>query len=161
MADKILSRRRGFVRADVTRTITSVNQSLETASRNEKLTLIARLDTLKSDLRDLDRVIFDKMTAADATDEQSQEEYNRCAAYEENIFAAIHSIKSTFGSSETRTGTENPPNGGSNSLPITKVKIPQMPLPTYSHQKGEDLTCLLYTSPSPRDKRQSRMPSSA
>ena len=26
---------------------------------------------------------------------------------------------------------------------------------------GGDLTCLLYTSPSPRDKRQSRMPSSA
>ena len=28
-------------------------------------------------------------------------------------------------------------------------------------QKGTDLGCLLYTSPSPRDKRQSRMPSSA
>ena len=28
-------------------------------------------------------------------------------------------------------------------------------------QKGENLFCLLYTSPSPRDKRQSRMPSSA
>ena len=27
--------------------------------------------------------------------------------------------------------------------------------------KGEPGTCLLYTSPSPRDKRQSRMPSSA
>ena len=26
---------------------------------------------------------------------------------------------------------------------------------------GQDSTCLLYTSPSPRDKRQSRMPSSA
>ena len=26
---------------------------------------------------------------------------------------------------------------------------------------GENTTCLLYTSPSPRDKRQSRMPSSA
>ena len=27
--------------------------------------------------------------------------------------------------------------------------------------RGDDETCLLYTSPSPRDKRQSRMPSSA
>ena len=26
---------------------------------------------------------------------------------------------------------------------------------------GRDMSCLLYTSPSPRDKRQSRMPSSA
>ena len=30
----------------------------------------------------------------------------------------------------------------------------------FAPEKGED-TCLLYTSPSPRDKRQSRMPSSA
>ena len=28
-------------------------------------------------------------------------------------------------------------------------------------EDAEDATCLLYTSPSPRDKRQSRMPSSA
>ena len=30
-----------------------------------------------------------------------------------------------------------------------------------SSEKAPDLGCLLYTSPSPRDKRQSRMPSSA
>ena len=30
-----------------------------------------------------------------------------------------------------------------------------------SWDKALDITCLLYTSPSPRDKRQSRMPSSA
>ena len=30
-----------------------------------------------------------------------------------------------------------------------------------SHEIGESYSCLLYTSPSPRDKRQSRMPSSA
>ena len=29
------------------------------------------------------------------------------------------------------------------------------------HAKGQVANCLLYTSPSPRDKRQSRMPSSA
>ena len=31
----------------------------------------------------------------------------------------------------------------------------------YTSDGGVDWTCLLYTSPSPRDKRQSRMPSSA
>ena len=30
-----------------------------------------------------------------------------------------------------------------------------------SGAQAQQLTCLLYTSPSPRDKRQSRMPSSA
>ena len=32
---------------------------------------------------------------------------------------------------------------------------------TTTHDAGHTVTCLLYTSPSPRDKRQSRMPSSA
>ena len=32
---------------------------------------------------------------------------------------------------------------------------------TLTLSAGHDITCLLYTSPSPRDKRQSRMPSSA
>ena len=32
---------------------------------------------------------------------------------------------------------------------------------SFYHPKGSPLDCLLYTSPSPRDKRQSRMPSSA
>ena len=31
----------------------------------------------------------------------------------------------------------------------------------YTAADGEEYVCLLYTSPSPRDKRQSRMPSSA
>ena len=32
---------------------------------------------------------------------------------------------------------------------------------TYENEHEQVYTCLLYTSPSPRDKRQSRMPSSA
>ena len=34
-------------------------------------------------------------------------------------------------------------------------------LNSFVNNKGEYYHCLLYTSPSPRDKRQSRMPSSA
>ena len=40
-------------------------------------------------------------------------------------------------------------------LAIESLVIDQAPL------SPEDYSCLLYTSPSPRDKRQSRMPSSA
>ena len=42
--------------------------------------------------------------------------------------------------------------------------IPQVLVPyelVAEMRKGKKRTCLLYTSPSPRDKRQSRMPSSA
>ena len=34
-------------------------------------------------------------------------------------------------------------------------------VPLQRNNEGQIITCLLYTSPSPRDKRQSRMPSSA
>ena len=38
-----------------------------------------------------------------------------------------------------------------------EVEVPYGPI----DPKASDMDCLLYTSPSPRDKRQSRMPSSA
>ena len=41
------------------------------------------------------------------------------------------------------------------------VMIPKKKRPSVSELRPIALTCLLYTSPSPRDKRQSRMPSSA
>ena len=43
---------------------------------------------------------------------------------------------------------------------FSKDKI-TMALPSKTGQVGDYMACLLYTSPSPRDKRQSRMPSSA
>ena len=50
-----------------------------------------------------------------------------------------------------------------------QVTVPEVPVPEHRHLRGVERRgcrrgyrrCLLYTSPSPRDKRQSRMPSSA
>ena len=45
---------------------------------------------------------------------------------------------------------------------VLKVNtIPTIQQTSYTICRGETYPCLLYTSPSPRDKRQSRMPSSA
>ena len=47
-------------------------------------------------------------------------------------------------------------------LPVTRQREKtEYRTEPYSEQYEETYTCLLYTSPSPRDKRQSRMPSSA
>ena len=40
-------------------------------------------------------------------------------------------------------------------------KLETVKILTYYHVKEDSLTCLLYTSPSPRDRQKSRMPSSA
>ena len=45
----------------------------------------------------------------------------------------------------------------SDSLPIYEPGLKEV----VEEARGRNLHCLLYTSPSPRDKRQSRMPSSA
>ena len=42
-----------------------------------------------------------------------------------------------------------------------ELKTKAIPIPGYSEVLVKIDACLLYTSPSPRDKRQSRMPSSA
>ena len=52
----------------------------------------------------------------------------------------------------------------SKEIPSDSLQNPSDPDATYSGHKGQGFqvqVCLLYTSPSPRDKRQSRMPSSA
>ena len=42
-----------------------------------------------------------------------------------------------------------------------RLRIPNKGVPYYNHYGSGDLICLLYTSPSPRDRTRSRMPSSA
>ena len=68
-----------------------------------------------------------------------------------NAVRAIINVQTNEGNGWTTRGTygygNNPPATGS----ATNVYV----------DEALDLTCLLYTSPSPRDKRQSRMPSSA
>ena len=44
--------------------------------------------------------------------------------------------------------------------PLIQLKVANREMPPYAYDHGIGI-CLLYTSPSPRDKRQSRMPSSA
>ena len=44
---------------------------------------------------------------------------------------------------------------------VAKVKTFEASISSLSNDQLREKTCLLYTSPSPRDKRQSRMPSSA
>ena len=47
------------------------------------------------------------------------------------------------------------------TMPNTSPIIDNVSIVDFLKRRGRDKSCLLYTSPSPRDKRQSRMPSSA
>ena len=51
--------------------------------------------------------------------------------------------------------------GSTGSKYITKKKTPYITKKSDSSSSGQSWICLLYTSPSPRDRQKSRMPSSA
>ena len=48
-----------------------------------------------------------------------------------------------------------------NNLLVSKAQLHELGIEYFETDRGGDITCLLYTSPSPRDQRGSRMPSSA
>ena len=50
---------------------------------------------------------------------------------------------------------------GRGATTTTRAALPKTVITTVVADDMKDAVCLLYTSPSPRDKRQSRMPSSA
>ena len=80
------------------------------------------------------------------------------------LFTEAHCVAPACRPSRTAIFTgKTPPRTGawSNRSPdVIADQIPERLLPGYFSQHGYD-TCLLYTSPSPRDQRGSRMPSSA
>ena len=51
--------------------------------------------------------------------------------------------------------------GDINNLLVSKNILNENNIEFFETDRGGDITCLLYTSPSPRDKHRSRMPSSA
>ena len=69
--------------------------------------------------------------------------------------AGIATIVSGFSNDVGESGTTD-----SIQVILTSEPVSEVVLSVVSSDTGE-VTCLLYTSPSPRDKRQSRMPSSA
>ena len=67
------------------------------------------------------------------------------------------SDKNTQQSRRRKPGTEENEDLENQSDDDKKIKKPKPP----RYNLTQNMFCLLYTSPSPRDKRQSRMPSSA
>ena len=67
------------------------------------------------------------------------------------VHAQVTSQSKLFSTSATKFGAE----------PNTQVSLVDAAFPGMLPVINEYCVCLLYTSPSPRDKRQSRMPSSA
>ena len=70
----------------------------------------------------------------------------------------IHDIQTGLDEEEEGAGTEG---GLAMAMPVFSLGSLQDSLPSITNKKQKVEICLLYTSPSPRDKRQSRMPSSA
>lgn len=138
-----LIERRRLKRTDATRTINRAMHNLDSQTREETKLFISRIDILRNDLRDLDGRIFESKFASGVTEEESDAEYNNCTAYEENMISAMLRLRAKL---ETSGNAGNGESVGGNSSEdnnrtiVNKISIPQLPLPTYGHTEGEDLT---------------------
>ena len=77
---------------------------------------------------------------------------------------AIKSSLEGLGNEEVRARVVYSAAGGISESDVHQAKTAGAPIIAFNvraNRQAKDLACLLYTSPSPRDKRQSRMPSSA
>ena len=80
---------------------------------------------------------------------------------EEELSALAEEIRSEIVAVIDRTGGHIGSNLGVVELTIALHRVFDSPNDTILWDTGHQCYCLLYTSPSPRDKRHSRMPSSA
>ena len=90
---------------------------------------------------------------------------------QDNIVVVVYTDTGIFGVGETDTGpwiaksVIESPGSHSMALGIKDLLIGEDPLETsalwHKMYVGTCMSCLLYTSPSPRDRQKSRMPSSA
>ena len=92
-----------------------------------------------------------------------------------NLLAQLNALGapdlSTLSPQEARKLSFTPPPEDDNLEPVPVASVTDRSIPSSASQTKDDYAgeipiriykpCLLYTSPSPRDKRQSRMPSSA
>ena len=76
---------------------------------------------------------------------------------EENYLKAIFKLSDDEQNSVSTSAISNSMNTSAASVTDMLKRLSEKGFINYAKYKG----CLLYTSPSPRDKRQSRMPSSA
>ena len=78
------------------------------------------------------------------------------------LAAALFALTACTSAAETATAAEPATTPETTTEPTSKPAAAETgPLYTYSHRYAQDVVCLLYTSPSPRDRQKSRMPSSA
>ena len=135
---KFLNNSRKYVRGEVTRSCNKVKNEIDGYSHQQALDGVKLLDDIHAKL---DRA--NEHVARGAwkyfNEDRVQEELAKCTKYDTDIFECkclLEAKSRGFVVNSTNNGSQ--PNSDSHRLP-NRLKLPQLPLPSYSHADSEDL----------------------
>lgn len=134
MSEKYAKQMRKYMRSEITKTFNSINTSLDSYSNEEKRQCIVRLKGLQTDIKDCNQKVLAQLFDEDASDAQTEQEYNSCTEYDKKLIASLSLLESSLSNSQDHS------NPCKNHL-----KLPELPLPEYGHREGEDLASFFTT----------------
>ena len=126
---------RKYMRAEVTRLFNSVTSSLSSYTKEDKLQVIARLQSLQKDLKAYDLKVAAHLFEEGTDKSLIEKEYDDSAEYDNKIISAITRLNSSI--SDSSVGTSD--GTGTCNIHHKQLKLPELPLPEYGHREGEDL----------------------
>lgn len=138
-----LTRSRGYLRGRVTKLCDKVSVGVGNFTTTDKLTALSNLESWRLELKKLDDYICADMWKSEGDEAKLDEQWDKCELYEQKIVNSLALLKqSTVVSTEHPAPLESivvdhvPPR-------INKLKLPEIPLPTYRNAHDESLSNFL------------------
>lgn len=132
-----LTKYRQYVRQRVTKVHNNVTSRLETISEDDRVMYIDRLESLKLEIKDLDKKLIDRYLEQGISDKDLDDRINDDEVYERRIVVSLSNLRKA--GSPVLTGSN------AYSAPRTeKLKLPEVPLPEFSNAKFQSLEKFFY-----------------
>ena len=133
-----LVRARGHIRTKVTKHCNLVSDELSDLTEHKRRTYLDKLESLKRELSDADKIIFQLQAESVATPEDFLRFSDERELYQDKIADALGSLSSHDTRNSTMNFSNNLFSNDSPTLESNKLKLPQVPLPEFSNHKSQN-----------------------
>lgn len=134
-----LIQKRGHTRTQITKLHLKVTEQLANLSRLDRSTCLNKFERLDNEIQQQNRDIGALLWARDKTEVSNNKEMKECEEYNDKICLSVTALKESLivadiaATVQTVTAAANP------NLMLNKLKLPEIPLPTFSNAKDESL----------------------
>ena len=128
----VIVQSRGYLRSRVTKLWSKVSSTIDVMSETEKLQCLEKLNSLKSELSDMDKSLFPFYVKSGLSTDEMDKLMTEQESYEDKIMDSLGLLKSN------NSVFPNVPNAPQNNLQIgRRLELPKVPLPSFSNLKSE------------------------